>query len=609
MSLAAAASPRGHGARRRNGSTGWLVAGLLLFAALPLTFGILRLLQLAGISEIMPPALASPVALVAHIVGALVYGVLGAFQFSPAIRRRWPRWHRMSGRVALVGALAVAASALWLTATYATASLGGVLLAGFRAVVAVGMVLSIAVGVAAALRRDIAHHRAWMIRAYGLGLGSATQMLVLTVAEIITGGDPTELNRALLMGLAWGLNLVVAEWAIHRRRASAVACTNKLRTMRVPPRRAAAYPDPRTHHAVGGLDMTSNETPFSTIPRTMRAAYYGRFGGPEVVHVSEVAVPHPGPDDVLVRVAASTVSAADHRMRARDLPAGIGLLALPVVGLFRPRRSILGMDFAGTVAAVGAAVTRFKPGDPVFGMTGSDFGGHAEFVVRPETSAIAAMPADLGADEAVALLFGGHTISECIRRCAIRPGDDVLVNGASGAVGSAAVQVARHLGARVTAVASAANADLLRGLGADRVIDYRTEDFAAGPEQYDVIFECVGNAPFARVDRILKPGGALLEVAADLRSIVEAKSNSRRSGKRVIPINFTPTAADVAFAARLYREGGLKPVVDLTYRLGEIVEAHRYVDTGRKRGSVVVQVTRSLAPPSLASGQQMAHQP
>jgi NADPH:quinone reductase-like Zn-dependent oxidoreductase len=344
--------------------------------------------------------------------------------------------------------------------------------------------------------------------------------------------------------------------------------------------------------------MTTHETSPFTPPPTMRAAVYDRFGGPEVVRLAEIAVPRPGPNDVLIRVVASTVSAADHRMRARDLPPGIGLLAMPVVGLFRPRRRILGMDFAGIIEAVGADVTRFAPGDEVVGMTGGAFGGHAEFLVLPQIAAIATKPADLGHEEALALVFGGHTISDCIRRRAIRSGDEVLVNGASGAVGSAAVQVAKHFGARVTAVSSAGNVELLRRLGADRVIDYRSEDFAAGSETYDVVFDCVGNAPFERADRVLKPGGALLQVAADFKALISAKGHTRRSGKLVAPITFTPAASDIAFVTGLYGEGGLKPVIDRTYRFDEIVEAHRYVDTGRKRGSVTVQI----APPQLKAG-------
>jgi hypothetical protein len=208
-------------ATRTSRSSAWLVAGLMLFSAMPLTFGILRLLQLAGFSDLMPPASAAPIPLVAHIVGALAYTLLGAVQFSPAIRRRWPAWHRIAGRLALVGAALVVFSALWLTAAYTTPSVGGLVLAGLRVAVASAMAVSIALGLAAILRRQVARHREWMIRAYALGLGAATQMFVLTIAEIVSGGAPTELDRALLMGLAWGINLTVAEWRIRRSRVAA----------------------------------------------------------------------------------------------------------------------------------------------------------------------------------------------------------------------------------------------------------------------------------------------------------------------------------------------------------------------------------------------------
>jgi peptidoglycan biosynthesis protein MviN/MurJ (putative lipid II flippase) len=207
--------------RTRTRSSVWLVAGLVFFSALPLTFGVLRLLQLAGLSQVMPPASASAIPLVSHIVGALAYTLLGAVQFSPAIRRRWPAWHRIAGRLALVGAALVVGSALWLTAAYATPTIGGLVLAAFRLAVASAMAASIALGLGAILRREIARHREWMIRAYALGLGAATQMLVFMVAEMLSGGAPNELNRALLMGLAWGINLMVAEWNIRRGRVAA----------------------------------------------------------------------------------------------------------------------------------------------------------------------------------------------------------------------------------------------------------------------------------------------------------------------------------------------------------------------------------------------------
>lgn len=221
MSLAASTSPVAPGTAARSGgrSARWLVALLVLASALPLSFGILRLLQLMGISDVMPVAVAPPLPLVLHIVGALIYALVGAFQFSPSIRRRWPVLHRAAGRLSLVGASLIVVSALWLTVVYATPTTGGLLLAGFRVAVASAMAVSIALGLAAALRRNIVRHREWMIRAYALGLGAATQMLVLMVAEIVTGGPPTDLDRALLMGLAWAINLTIAEWRIRNTRA------------------------------------------------------------------------------------------------------------------------------------------------------------------------------------------------------------------------------------------------------------------------------------------------------------------------------------------------------------------------------------------------------
>lgn len=322
----------------------------------------------------------------------------------------------------------------------------------------------------------------------------------------------------------------------------------------------------------------------------MRAAVYRKFGGPEVVAVEEVPKPAPKAGEVLIRVAASTVSVGDHRMRAKDLPRGLGLLAAAVVGVFAPRKRVLGMDFAGTVEAVGEGVTTFKPGDEIVGLTGNAFGGHAEYVALPETAAMIAKPAGMSFEDAVALVFGGHTVAECVRKCPIKPGDEVLVNGASGAVGVAAVQAAKAAGAVVTAVTSAGNAELVRSLGADHLIDYAREDFANTGKQYDVIFECVGNAPFARADKALKPGGALLLVIADLPGMLSAKGQSRRSGKRVIPISFTPKPEDVRFEFDLATKGAMRPVIDRTYTLDQIVEAHRYVDTGRKRGAVVLRI-------------------
>jgi NADPH:quinone reductase-like Zn-dependent oxidoreductase len=320
----------------------------------------------------------------------------------------------------------------------------------------------------------------------------------------------------------------------------------------------------------------------------VRAAVYHRFGGPEVVHVEEVPKPEPKAGEVLIRIRATTVSMADYRMRARDLPKGLGFLGPLVLGVFGPRRPILGMDLAGVVEAVGEGVTRFKAGDEVIGMPGPEFAAHAEYKVMRETAAIALKPKNLDFAEAVSIVFGGQPALVFLRRAGTKAGDEVLINGASGSVGTAAVMIAKGMGATVTGVCSGPNAELVRSLGADHVIDYRTEDFAAGGKQYDAIMDCVGNAPFERVRGAIKPGGALLLVVADLKGMLGASGNSRRGGIRVNAAEVPPSADDLAELARLAEAGVLKPVIDRRYTLNQIVEAHRYVDTARKRGSLVV---------------------
>ena len=331
--------------------------------------------------------------------------------------------------------------------------------------------------------------------------------------------------------------------------------------------------------------MTSTST---TLP--MKAAVYRRFGAPEVVRIEENPTPTPRHDEVLVKVHASTLSAADRRARSRNVPDGLGMLAAFGLGVFRPRKRVLGMDVAGVVEAVGASVTAFTPGDEVIAMLGARFGGHAEYVCVPQTGAITAKPRNLSFEEAVTLVFGGITARGFLNRAAIKPGDTVLVNGASGAVGTAAVQLSRRLGAQVTGVTSRANSKLVTALGADRVIDYTAHDFTAEATTYDVIVDCVGNAPFERVGASLNPGGALLLVIADLKGILRASGHSRKSGKLVTAGNVECKAEDLAFLVDLAESGRYRPVIDRTYDLSDIVEAHRYVDTGRKKGNVVVRV-------------------
>ncbi|MDJ0324208.1 NAD(P)-dependent alcohol dehydrogenase [Cryobacterium sp. PH31-AA6] len=324
---------------------------------------------------------------------------------------------------------------------------------------------------------------------------------------------------------------------------------------------------------------------------TMTAAVYRRFGAPELVGLEQRPVPSPKPGEVLIRVHASTVSVADHRSRARDIPAGLGMLAAVHIGLVRPSRPVLGMDAAGVIEAVGAGVTSFTPGDRVIAMMGSAFGGHAEYVSVPAGGTIARAPANLTLEEAVTLVFGGITAQGFLSKVAIRPGTTVLVNGASGAVGTAAIQLTKQLGADVTAVTSGRNTELVTALGADHVIDYTREDFTGNGARFDVIVDCVGNAGFERVEASINSGGALLLVIADLWKMLRSRGQSRRTGKLVTWDGGTVGAADLAHLVSLAESGRFQPVIDRTYDLVDIVEAHRYVDTGRKRGNVVLRVT------------------
>jgi NADPH:quinone reductase-like Zn-dependent oxidoreductase len=322
----------------------------------------------------------------------------------------------------------------------------------------------------------------------------------------------------------------------------------------------------------------------------MRAAVYRRFGGPEVVQIEEVPRPRPRATEVLIRVHAATVSAADRRSRSKDVPAGLAIPSSLVLGFLRPRRPILGMDVAGVIEAVGAKVTRFRPGEEVIAMLSSRFGGHAEYAVAGESSAIALKPASATFDEAAALVFGAITAQAFLNQARLEKGSRVLVNGASGAVGSAAVQIAKAAGAQVTAVCSAGNASLVAVLGADRVVDYRVADFAAGGGSYDIVMDCVGNAPVIRVQPIVAPGGGVLLVAGGLRSVLTASRLSRRFALTVATAPGPYRAADLEYLVDLFNSGQFHPVIDRTYPLAQIAEAHRYVDTNHKRGNVVIDV-------------------
>lgn len=323
---------------------------------------------------------------------------------------------------------------------------------------------------------------------------------------------------------------------------------------------------------------------------TMAAAVYRRFGSPDVVHVEQILKPTPKAGEVLIKVYSSTVSAADHRARSRDIPPGLGILAAIGIGLFRPSHHVLGMDVAGVVEAVGADVITFTPGDRVIAMLGGKFGGHAEYICVPQDGALTRAPANMTFEQAVTLPFGGTTARGFLNQVAIKPGDTVLVNGASGAVGTAVVQLAKELGAHVTGVTSGPNRELVIALGADRAIDYTTDDFLVEGKQYNIIVDCVGNASFGQAESSIKPGGALLLVFADLKALLRSRGQSRKSGKLVTPYVGKYSSEDLAYIVSLAESGRYQAVIDRTYDLTDIAEAHRYVDAGHKKGNVVLRI-------------------
>lgn len=317
----------------------------------------------------------------------------------------------------------------------------------------------------------------------------------------------------------------------------------------------------------------------------MKAAVYRRYGPPDVVRIAEVPQPEPGRGEILIRTRATTVSAGDARLRSAKVPRGFGPLIRLGFGISGPRDPILGFELAGEVVALGPAATRFAPGDKVFA-AGSRC--HAEYVVVREKN-VARIPGRLGFVESAALTFGGLTALSFLREKArVQPGERVLINGASGAVGSAAVQVAKHFGAVVIGVCSGANESLVRSLGAERVVDYEKEDFTRGGETYDVILDAVGNCPFGRCRHVLATGGRLLLVVATLDQMLGALVRPSRAGRKVLGGVATAREADLLFLRSLAESGAFRPVIGATFPFERIVEAHAEVDTGHKKGSVVV---------------------
>ena len=318
----------------------------------------------------------------------------------------------------------------------------------------------------------------------------------------------------------------------------------------------------------------------------MRAVVHDRYGPPDVLRVDEVERPVPEDDQVLVRVHATTVTRTDCAIRAAH-PFPWRFFA----GLLRPRRKILGIELAGEVEAVGAAVREFKVGDHVFGGSAGRFGAHAEYICMRESAPLAHKPAAMSFEEAAAVCDGVVQALGCLRTAGLRPGQRILVFGASGSVGTAAVQLAKYYDAHVTAVCNTKNVELVRSLGADEVVDYLQEDYTRNGETYDVIVDAVGKHSFGQCRRSLKPGGVFVPTELG-RLMVEnllLTPLTKRVGDRRVKFGIAKySKQDVLFLKSLIEEGRYRAVIDRSYPLEDVVEATRYVETQQKTGNVVL---------------------
>lgn len=318
----------------------------------------------------------------------------------------------------------------------------------------------------------------------------------------------------------------------------------------------------------------------------MKAAVCTQYGSPENIKVVDVAKPSPNADEILIKIKATSVTSGDARMRRAD-PAVIRL----IFGWKRPRKSVLGVVVAGEVEAIGKDVTKFKVGDRVFGTSGMAFGAHAEYQTVDETGVLSTIPSAMTFEDAASIPFGATAAIHFLRKGGVSAGQKILIYGGSGAIGSIAIQLAKEFGAEVTAVCSGKNAELVKELGADHVIDYTKENFAKNGVKYDVIFETVGKSKISDCLKSLTKKGKLLMASATLWQMFRGGITSLFGRKKIMSGVIKETAEDMQFFKKLIEQAKLKPVIDSHYSLSQIAEAHKRVDSGHKRGNVIVTMS------------------
>ena len=323
----------------------------------------------------------------------------------------------------------------------------------------------------------------------------------------------------------------------------------------------------------------------------MKAVICTRYGPPEVLQIEEVEKPVPKDNEVLVKVYATTVSAADQRVRSFTVPASFWLPARLMLGLSKPRKSILGMELSGEIESVGKEVTSFKPADQVYGASLQTFGAYAEYICLPEDGPISSKPTNTTYEEAAAMPIGARTALYYLKDIAnVQPGHKALIYGASGSVGTYAVQLAKYFGADITGVCSTDNLAVVKSLGADKVVDYTKADYTANFKTYDIIFITVDKCPFTVCKKALRENGTYLNIGRPIPSLHMIWTSLTTRKRIVVGKNAPETTEGLVILKKLVEKGKIKPVIDRRYSFHQIVQAHRYVDKGHKKGNVVIRV-------------------